>query len=77
VSCMSIIRCPHRRHCILPGINLTVEGILHRVKLSKAQARPLALTFPDTSLFIKAVRRLERKIDEKLRSSARRRATNR
>jgi hypothetical protein len=26
VSCMSIIRCPHRRHCILPGINLTVEG---------------------------------------------------
>ena len=21
VSCMSIIRCPHLRHCILPGIN--------------------------------------------------------
>ena len=25
VSCMSIIRYPHRRHCILPGINLMVE----------------------------------------------------
>ncbi len=25
MSCMSIIRCPHRRHCTLPGINLTVE----------------------------------------------------
>jgi hypothetical protein len=25
VSCMSIIRCPQHRHCILPGINLTVE----------------------------------------------------
>ena len=32
--------------------------------LSKAFAHPLALTFPDTSLFIKVVKRLERKIDE-------------
>src|SRR6266700_7485496 len=37
--------------------------------LSKARAQPLALTFPDTSLFIKVVKRLERKIDERLRSS--------
>jgi hypothetical protein len=35
-------------------------------KLSKAFARLLALTFPDTSLFIKVVRSLERKIDERL-----------
>ena len=28
---------------------------------------PLGLTFPDTSLFLKVVKRLERKIDEKLR----------
>jgi len=36
--------------------------------ISKALAQPLALTFPDTSLFIKVVRSLERKIDERLRS---------
>src|SRR5438445_4042749 len=44
--------------------------------LSKALAQPLALTFPDTSLFIKVVRSLERKIDERLRSSTRRIAAN-
>jgi len=38
---------------------------------------PLALTFPDTSLFIKVVKSLERKIDEKLRSSTSRKAVNR
>jgi len=45
--------------------------------LSKALAQPLALTFPDTSLFIKVVRSLERKIDERLRSSTPRIAANR
>jgi hypothetical protein len=44
--------------------------------LSKALAQPLALTFPDTSLFIKVVKRLERKIDERLRSSTSRIAVN-
>jgi len=32
----------------------------------KDSRKPLALTFPDTSLFIKVVRSLERKIDERL-----------
>jgi hypothetical protein len=31
----------------------------------KRSRSPLALTFPDTSLFLKVVKRLERKIDEK------------
>src|SRR5207253_2993610 len=44
--------------------------------LSKERAHPPALTFPDTSLFIKVVRGLERKIDERLRSSTRRIAVN-
>jgi hypothetical protein len=44
--------------------------------LSKALAQPLVLTFPDTSLFIKVVKRLERKIDERLRSSTSRIAVN-
>jgi hypothetical protein len=35
-----------------------------------------ALTFPDTSLFIKVVRSSERKIDERLRSSTPRMAAN-
>lgn len=43
----------------------------------KAFAHPLALTFPGTSLFIKVVRRLERKINERLRSPMSRQATNR
>src|SRR5438309_741033 len=43
----------------------------------KDSRKPLALTFPDTSLFIKVVRSLERKIDERLRSSTRRMAANR
>ena len=43
----------------------------------KDSRKPLALTFPDTSLFIKVVRRLERKIDERLRSLTRRIAANR
>ena len=42
-----------------------------------AFAHPLALTFPDTSLLIKVVKRLERKIDERLRSSTSRIAANR
>ena len=46
------------------------------LSLSKALAQPLALTFPDTSLFIKVVKRLERKIDERLRSSTSRIAVN-
>jgi len=44
--------------------------------LSKALAQPLALTFPDTSLFIKVIKSLERKIDERLRSSTSRIAVN-
>jgi hypothetical protein len=44
--------------------------------LSKARASRLALTLPDTSLFIKMLRSLERKIDERLRCSARHIATN-
>jgi hypothetical protein len=43
----------------------------------KALAHPPALTFSDTSLLIKVVRSLERKIDERLRSSTRRTAANR
>jgi hypothetical protein len=43
----------------------------------KPSRTPLALTFPDTSLFIKVVKRLERKIDERLRSPMNRKATNR
>jgi hypothetical protein len=37
--------------------------------LQSLRTPPPALTFPDISLFIHLVRRLERKIDEKLRSS--------
>ncbi|HEV3110282.1 MAG TPA: hypothetical protein VGY99_07290, partial [Candidatus Binataceae bacterium] len=48
-----------------------------RPNLSKGLAQPLALTFPNTSLFIKVVRRLERKIDERLRSLTSRIAVNR
>ena len=36
---------------------------------SKALAKPLVLTFPDTSLLVKVVRNSERKIDERLRAS--------
>ena len=36
---------------------------------TKRSRTPSALTFPDTSLFIQVVRKLERKIDERLRSS--------
>ncbi len=43
----------------------------------KDSRKPLALTFPDTSLFIKVLRTLERKIDERLRSSTRRIAASR
>ena len=43
----------------------------------KRSRTPLALTFPDTSLFIKVVRSLERKLDERLRSSTPRMAANR
>ena len=42
----------------------------------KHSRSPLALTFPDTSLFIKVVKRLERKIDERLRSSTSRIGVN-
>ena len=38
--------------------------------------RMRALTFPDTSLFIKVVKRLERKTDERLRSPMNHKATN-
>jgi len=51
---------------------------LHPVKFVQKRSRtPLVLTFPDTSLFIKVVKRLERKIDERLRSSTNRIAANR
>ena len=43
----------------------------------KDSRKPMALTFPDTSLFIKVARRLERKIDERLCSSTRHIAANR
>jgi len=50
---------------------------LARLSSSESFGPPLALTFPDTSLFIKVVKRLERKIDERLRSSTRRIAASR
>jgi hypothetical protein len=51
---------------------------LRPVKICPKRSRtPLASTFPATSLFIKMVRSLERKIDERLRSSTRRIAASR
>jgi hypothetical protein len=65
------------KHGLFPPPIQTRNTSASRSNLSKALAHPLALTFPDTSFFIKVVRSLERKIDERLRSSTHRAAANR
>jgi hypothetical protein len=67
--------------CLRPRPFLRLSGCENTCaavsNLSNALAQALALTFPDISLFIQAVRNLERKIGERLRSSTPRIAANR
>ena len=53
-----------------PRLSEAKTSTASRETLAKLSGTPLALTFPDTSLFIKVVKRVARKIDERLRSAA-------
>jgi hypothetical protein len=56
-------------HIARPPLGGTPSNVCIPRNLYKAFANPASITFLDTSLVIKVVKRLERKIDERLRET--------